>query len=655
MSEGKKYGEDALFIFPLIADGANDFVGDYTPAAGDCKLWTDTQISANTTSFILGFDSMSERPNVGDQINENGAGTGEAVVMAVVIISGTVGGGTAAGFMFVRGVAGQAWSNDDQIDINGGTADVATADSTTYDLAATAGLIGIIGNGLFAVALTPTEVTTQQGEIHIVDSATKAIEDQAIRFHTFGNASALHAVDFNDAVRGGMTALPNAAADAAGGLAISDAGGLDLDTKLANTNEITVARMGALTDWINAGRLDLILDAIQGTVNNVESGVSIIIQDTNELQVDWTNGGRLDLILDAIKVPTDKMVFTVANKLDSNMTHLLGVAAKMFSQYIGSDGPGIFVDSSAANTSTTLGVDGTEDNPVSTFAASRTLADALGVKVYYLEGNADVTLAATHVDWEFIGLGSVKDNIVNLGSQDVSRSLFRNLTLEGTQGGAGRITVRDCALQDPGAGTTTFHIFAERCGIVDDILIDTSADNVFDACFSLSPSGVSPIITATGASGSIIISHWGGKLELKSLSASHNIELDGNGHITFNADCNVNANLAIHGVWNVTDNTAGMSDLATMIGLVNMTKINAEVVDALATDTYAEPGDEAPAATASLATKISYNYKFSRNKIETTATKIHVYDDAGTNKDQTSTISDDATTFTRGEFGAGDA
>lgn len=58
------------------------------------------------------------------------------------------------------------------------------------------------------------------------------------------------------------TALPAAAADAAGGLPISDAGGLDLDAKLANTNEVTAARMGALTDWINGGRLDLILDII---------------------------------------------------------------------------------------------------------------------------------------------------------------------------------------------------------------------------------------------------------------------------------------------------------------------------------------------------------------------------------------------------------
>lgn len=71
------------------------------------------------------------------------------------------------------------------------------------------------------------------------------------------------ACDNYSATRGlSGTALPDAAADAAGGLPISDAGGLDLDTQLAETDEITAARMGALTDWINGGRLDLILDII---------------------------------------------------------------------------------------------------------------------------------------------------------------------------------------------------------------------------------------------------------------------------------------------------------------------------------------------------------------------------------------------------------
>lgn len=81
------------------------------------------------------------------------------------------------------------------------------------------------------------------------------------------------------------TALPNAAADAAGGLPISDAGGLDLDSKLANTNEVTAARMGALTDWINGGRLDLILDDILlDTGTTLQGELDGIQADTEDIQ-----------------------------------------------------------------------------------------------------------------------------------------------------------------------------------------------------------------------------------------------------------------------------------------------------------------------------------------------------------------------------------
>jgi hypothetical protein len=120
-----------------------------------------------------------------------------------------------------------------------------------------------------------------------------------------------------DTVRLGLTALPNAAADAAGGLPISDAGGLDLDAKLANTNEVTAARMGALTDWINGGRLDLILDDIIATLDLAHTDIDAILADTNELQSEFVDGGRLDLLIDAIKAKTDQLVFTTANKVDS--------------------------------------------------------------------------------------------------------------------------------------------------------------------------------------------------------------------------------------------------------------------------------------------------------------------------------------------------
>ncbi|MCP4876126.1 MAG: hypothetical protein GY896_11725 [Gammaproteobacteria bacterium] len=124
------------------------------------------------------------------------------------------------------------------------------------------------------------------------------------------------ACDNYSATRGlSGTALPAAAADAAGGLPISDLGELDLDTQLAATNEVTAARMGALTDWINGGRLDLLLDAIEtdtsttipGTITTAQNDLDIITgasgvnlltatqasidaieADTSELQADDT-------------------------------------------------------------------------------------------------------------------------------------------------------------------------------------------------------------------------------------------------------------------------------------------------------------------------------------------------------------------------------
>jgi hypothetical protein len=81
--------------------------------------------------------------------------------------------------------------------------------------------------------------------------------------------------------------------------------------------------------------------------------------------------------------------------------------------------------------------------------------------------------------------------------------------------------------------------------------------------------------------------------------------------------------------------------------------VNAQVVDAVNVDTYAEPGQEAPPATASLAKKIGYLFKLARNKITQDATTLKVYDDAGTTVDQKATVSDDGTVYTRGEIGTG--
>lgn len=104
-----------------------------------------------------------------------------------------------------------------------------------------------------------------------------------------------------------------------------------------------------------------------------------------------------------------------------------------------------------------------------------------------------------------------------------------------------------------------------------------------------------------------------------------------------------------------TELISEINDVQTDIAALNnlsAAQVNAEVVDALSTDTYAEPGAGAPAATISLAAKINYLYKFMRNRVTVTGSEINVYNDDATTAAHKSTHSDNGTTYDRGEFGA---
>ena len=131
------------------------------------------------------------------------------------------------------------------------------------------------------------------------------------------------------------TALPAAAADAVGGLVISDAGGLDIDTKLANTNEVTTARMGSLTDWIDGGRLDLLLDAIKVVTDNLPNSGALTDIDTGvnnieaKLPTNYIMGSSVltakDDEIDAIKAKTDNLPADPADDSDID-TQLAAIA-----------------------------------------------------------------------------------------------------------------------------------------------------------------------------------------------------------------------------------------------------------------------------------------------------------------------------------------
>ena len=70
-------------------------------------------------------------------------------------------------------------------------------------------------------------------------------------------------------------------------------------------------------------------------------------------------------------------------------------------------------------------------------------------------------------------------------------------------------------------------------------------------------------------------------------------------------------------------------------------------------DARSEPGSGAPPVNPDAMTKLDYLYKAWRNKKEQTSSAFSLYDDAGTTVDHQATVSDDGTTATFGEIGAG--
>lgn len=94
---------------------------------------------------------------------------------------------------------------------------------------------------------------------------------------------------------------------------------------------------------------------------------------------------------------------------------------------------------------------------------------------------------------------------------------------------------------------------------------------------------------------------------------------------------------------------AGAAALSTLTAA----QVNTEVLDVLTVDTFALPGQEAPAATNTIKNWMAYLFKAFRNKLTVDATTIKLFADDGTTVDQKATVSDDGTTYLRGELGSG--
>lgn len=123
------------------------------------------------------------------------------------------------------------------------------------------------GNGIYSLTLVAAEVNGQNTVITIIDAATKLWEDQAMVISTYGDTSAEHAVNLNDSVRAGLTALPNAAAEALGGLYTRGFGTGQIGQGSNGLVDINVVEVrGSTINILVSGRVDASVGAMAADV-----------------------------------------------------------------------------------------------------------------------------------------------------------------------------------------------------------------------------------------------------------------------------------------------------------------------------------------------------------------------------------------------------
>lgn len=178
----------------------------------------------------------------------------------------------------------------------------------------------------YSITLSSTEMQAARIVVYVVDSATKVWLDDGIIIETYGHASAQHAFDLDIA-----SVAQSADNEARLAIIEADTNELQTDdipgalgTHDGKLDTLDTVADGIQTDLSNAtdglGALKALIDTIDGIVDDIltDTGTTLenrqvtIATDAARLTAvraavltDLIDGGRLDLLIDAIKVMTD--------------------------------------------------------------------------------------------------------------------------------------------------------------------------------------------------------------------------------------------------------------------------------------------------------------------------------------------------------------
>ena len=182
----------------------------------------------------------------------------------------------------------------------------------------------------YSLVLTAAEMAGARITVYVVDSATKAWLDKTIQIETYGHPSSAHPFMTPYWTNGAVNdASASSTVWTFDGFTEATADHV-IGSELTFTSGANAGQCRTVTDYTStvitcdpaflaapADNDEFVLRATAQTTLGIAQAPSIgaILADSNELQVDWVNAGRLDALLDSVVAGMASAVFTDAATL----------------------------------------------------------------------------------------------------------------------------------------------------------------------------------------------------------------------------------------------------------------------------------------------------------------------------------------------------
>lgn len=411
-------------------------------------------------------------------------------------------------------------------------------------------------------------------ELHLADARFETVEELVV---SISGVTGLMECDFEVQ----CTNLAAAVATGSSGLSVL-AESFSKDGAEPETNTYTATQEGDLVyhiveDDAGAMAFDYVFDVGGNGIATAISWLGYVQGNGDEVGVwyyDWGSTGykKITTLTGSPGVTPNEEVFTVpvgATGTGANLgkvilrfdsatatavaTDLLLCAKAVVTQSIGYSNGCIWIDTNVSNTNTEAYVDGTADNPVSTWAAAKALNVSLGITNFHILNGSTITMDASCDNFTFLG----HDYALALGGQSFENAHIEEANVSGIgTAGAGRIHFHKCRIGSVSLGKAHFH----SCGF-DSTVIGTEATTyIFEHCFNDADGSTPPIFDFGAAIGSTHVGgrDWHGGVEIANLGQAGTdvFSITGQGKLIIAGTC-VGGTIKIFGDFIILDNVAG--------------------------------------------------------------------------------------------------